>query len=51
MAAALLLTLYVGAGLCEAILDRSFGRRIVLEYAVVGLCGVALIVGVGPWRA
>lgn len=49
--ALLLLLLYVLVGLCESILDRSFGRRIVVEYAVVGLCGLALIVGVGPWRA
>ncbi len=48
--ALLLLLFYVLVGLGEAILDRSFGRRVLLEYGVVGACGLALIVGAGPWR-
>ena len=49
--AVLLLLFYVLVGMSEAILDRSFGRRVLLEYAVVGTCGLVLIVGVGPWQA
>jgi hypothetical protein len=47
----LLLLFYVLVGVCEAVLDRSFSRRILLEYAAVGAGGLALIVAVGPWRA
>ena len=47
----LLLLFYVLVGLSEAILDRSFCRRVLLEYGVVGACGLVLIVGVGPWHA
>jgi hypothetical protein len=47
----LLLLFYMLVGLSEAILDRSFGRRVLLEYGVVGACGLILIGGVGPWRA
>ena len=47
----LLLLFYVLVGLSEAVLDRSFGRRVLLEYGVVGVCGLVLIVGVGPWQA
>jgi hypothetical protein len=50
VAAFLLLLLYVLAGLAEAILDRSIGRRIVLEFGLVGACGLAIILGVGPWQ-
>jgi hypothetical protein len=46
----LLLLLYVLVGLGEAILDRSFGRRVLLEYGLVGACGLVLIVGIGPWQ-
>ncbi|MBX5490721.1 MAG: hypothetical protein IRZ14_06145 [Chloroflexi bacterium] len=49
--AVLLLLFYVLVGLSEAMLDRSFDRRILLEYGVVGACGLALILGVGPARA
>jgi hypothetical protein len=47
----LLLLFYVLVGISEAILDRSFGRRVLLEYSVVGACGLVLILGVGPWHA
>jgi hypothetical protein len=46
----LLLLFYVLVGLSEAVLDRSFSRRVILEYGVVGACGLVLIVGVGPWH-
>jgi len=46
----LLLLFYVLVGLSEAILDRSFSRRVLLEYGVVGACGLILIIGVGPWH-
>jgi len=46
----LLLLFYVLVGLSEAVLDRSFSRRVLLEYGVVGACGLVLIVGVGPWH-
>ncbi|HLI28045.1 MAG TPA: hypothetical protein VKZ60_13290 [Chloroflexota bacterium] len=49
--ALLLLLFYVLVGLGEAMLDRSFDRRLLVEYGVVGACGLALILGVGPWRA
>jgi hypothetical protein len=32
-------------------LDRTFSRRLLAEYSAVGLCGLAVIVGIGPWRA
>ncbi len=47
----LLLLFYVLVGIGEAILDRSFGRRILVEYGLVGLCGLVLIASVGPWHA
>lgn len=50
-AAVLLLLFYVLVGISEAILDRSLSRRVLLEYSVVGACGLVLIVGIGPWRA
>jgi hypothetical protein len=46
----LLLLFYVLVGLSEAVLDRSFGRRVLLEYGMVGACGLVLIVGAGPWH-
>ena len=46
----LLLLFYVLVGISEAVLDRSFGRRVLLEYGVVGACGLVLIVGAGPWH-
>lgn len=48
--ALLLLLFYVLVGLGEAMLDRSFDRRLLVEYGVVGACGLALILGVGPGR-
>jgi hypothetical protein len=48
--ALLLLLFYVLVGLSESILDRSIGRRVFVEYGVVGACGVMLILGAGPWR-
>jgi hypothetical protein len=47
----LLLLFYVLVGLSEAILDRSFSRRVLVEYGVVGACGLVLIIGVGPWHS
>jgi hypothetical protein len=47
----LLLLFYVLVGIGEAILDRTFNRRVLLEYGIVGACGLVLIVGVGPWQA
>ncbi|HZU07341.1 MAG TPA: hypothetical protein VFB73_15365 [Chloroflexota bacterium] len=48
--ALLLLVFYVLVGVSEAILDRTLSRRVVLEYGLVGCCGLALIAGVGPWQ-
>jgi len=47
----LLLLFYVSVGLSEAVLDRSFSRRVLLEYSVVGACGLVLIVSAGPWQS
>lgn len=46
----LLLLFYVLVGVSEAVLDRSFGRRVLVEYGVVGACGLVLIASVGPWQ-
>src|SRR5262249_26201203 len=46
----LLLLFYVLVGVSEAVLDRSFGRRVLFEYGLVGACGLVLIVGAGPWH-
>src|SRR5438093_1848557 len=47
----LLLFFYVSAGLIQALLERSLDTRLAVEYALVGLVGLALIVFTTPWRS
>jgi hypothetical protein len=49
--ALMLLVFYVLAGLAESMLDGVLERRILLEYGIVTVIGLALILSTTPWRA
>lgn len=47
----LLLFFYVMAGLIQAMLDETLTTRLVVEYGLVSVIGLALILSASPWRA
>jgi hypothetical protein len=48
--ALLLLVFYLLVGIAQAILARSLSRSVLLEYALIGLLGFAIIFSTGPWK-
>jgi hypothetical protein len=48
--ACLLLFFYLTSGLCQALLEETLDRRLLLEYLLVGLIGGSLLLSASPWR-
>ena len=48
--ALLLLVFYLLVGLAQAILARSLSRSVLIEYALFGVLGFAIIFSTGPWK-
>ena len=48
--ALLLLVFYLLVGLAQAILARSLSRSVLVEYALFGVLGFAIIFSTGPWK-